>query len=81
MTAASLESRPFPHRANEDGTFDSICPSCYVTVAHQRREADLEAFERRHICDEWLLERYGTLRAKPARPEVLPGTAGSRRTG
>jgi hypothetical protein len=40
----------FPHRRNGDGTYDSICPHCFVTVARQRDEASLKEAEASHIC-------------------------------
>jgi hypothetical protein len=40
----------FPHRKNVDGTFDSICPHCFATIAHAQRETDLEQVEREHSC-------------------------------
>jgi hypothetical protein len=47
----------FAHRENRDGTFDSICRACFLTVATSRSEADLIGFERGHFCDPWDLER------------------------
>lgn len=47
----------FPHRANEDGTFDSICRHCYATVASSSREAELALPEHTHICDPETLSR------------------------
>jgi len=41
----------FPHRNNRDGTYDSICPACLVTVASCKSEAGLLAYERKHVCD------------------------------
>jgi hypothetical protein len=47
-----MSSKPeFPHRHNNDGTYDSICDTCFVTVARVKLEADLAAFEARHVCD------------------------------
>jgi hypothetical protein len=43
--------RSFPHRTNPDGTFDSICPKCFVTVANAIHEMDLARFERCHVCE------------------------------
>ncbi len=40
----------FPHRQNEDGTWDSICPLCYVNSATATCEDELEELEKRHIC-------------------------------
>jgi hypothetical protein len=42
--------KDFAHRENGNGTFDSICLGCYLTVATARREEDLTAEERRHHC-------------------------------
>lgn len=48
----------FIHRINEDGSIDSICRDCFVTIATARSRADLEFEERRHACEPMLLERY-----------------------
>ncbi len=44
-------SKGFAHRLNSDGTFDSICRSCYGTVATDFREAGLQRSEEEHVCD------------------------------
>ncbi|MGC2621069.1 MAG: hypothetical protein WA414_18645 [Acidobacteriaceae bacterium] len=41
----------FPHRHNADGTYDSICPACYATVATEDEEAKLRPHEMAHVCD------------------------------
>jgi hypothetical protein len=41
----------FAHRLNGNGTHDSICTSCFVTVANLRDESELAPHERNHICD------------------------------
>jgi hypothetical protein len=46
-----LSELQFPHRHNNDGTYDSICDTCFVTVARVKTEADLIQFESRHVCD------------------------------
>ncbi len=48
----------FVHRLNEDGTIDSICRDCFITVATAVSASVLEREEREHNCDPWLLERY-----------------------
>lgn len=50
MNARLKQNTPFPRRPNTDGTFDLICPRCYLTVA---RGTDLavDAAEERHCCD------------------------------
>ena len=40
----------FPHRRNTDGSFDSICLKCLLTVANARNEADLAKHEQYHVC-------------------------------
>jgi hypothetical protein len=50
MGSASPTARQYAHRPNYDGTVDSICKSCYLTVARAYREADLAHLELRHIC-------------------------------
>jgi hypothetical protein len=41
----------FPHRSNLDGTFDSICARCYMTVASAGFEGRLRAPEAGHVCN------------------------------
>jgi hypothetical protein len=47
----------YPHRLNRDGTFDSICPRCFLTVAHTQTEAELFAYDRVHVCKYWVVPR------------------------
>jgi hypothetical protein len=35
----------FTHRENEDGSWDSICLECYLTVATKRSEEELSKDE------------------------------------
>ena len=48
----------FVHRLNDDGTIDSICRECFVTVASVLAGNELEREERKHRCDPALVERY-----------------------
>jgi len=48
----------FAHRRNDDGTFDSICPTCFQTIAQSAREPDLQNAEGRHVCNPSLVEHY-----------------------
>jgi hypothetical protein len=41
----------FPHRHNNDGTHDSICNKCFVTVARVKLETNLIPYEEHHVCD------------------------------
>jgi hypothetical protein len=40
----------FPHRRNRDGSFDSICLNCFVTVASRGVESELSELEEKHFC-------------------------------
>lgn len=44
----------FRHRHNRDGTWDSICMKCYLTVETVTQENDLAGAERSHDCAELL---------------------------
>lgn len=48
----------FIHRINEDGSIDSICRDCFVTIATARTRSELEAHEHKHDCEPMVLERY-----------------------
>ena len=43
-------SSPFPRRHNLDGSIDSICACCFLTVASACAERVLDQTERAHIC-------------------------------
>jgi hypothetical protein len=40
----------YPHRVNRDGTYDSICLTCFATIASARREEDLKGLDKAHVC-------------------------------
>jgi hypothetical protein len=42
---------PFPHRRNPDGSYDSICTTCFSTVARYKREHELLQLEEAHIAE------------------------------
>jgi hypothetical protein len=48
---AALLRPHFPHRQNDDGSFDSICSTCFATVASAEKECELAANESMHTCD------------------------------
>lgn len=48
----------FIHRINQDGSIDSICRDCFVTVATAKSTTDLEREEHVHTCEPVLLLRY-----------------------
>ncbi len=55
----------FAHRHNSDGTWDSICPSCFYTVATEGTEEELLMHERHHDCAALMKSR---MRAEIRRP-------------
>jgi hypothetical protein len=40
----------FPHRYNGDGTYDSVCPTCFLIIARHLSEPELSKAEVRHEC-------------------------------
>jgi hypothetical protein len=50
----------FAHRHNFDGTWDSICTRCFLTVASEWTEVGLWEHERGHHCDSLREARYST---------------------
>jgi hypothetical protein len=41
----------FVRRVNRDSTTDSICLSCFRTIAAAQWESELDLAEERHVCD------------------------------
>jgi hypothetical protein len=48
----------FRLRQNWDGTLDSICLKCFLTVAHGRDESARALLEHCHVCDPLHLARF-----------------------
>jgi hypothetical protein len=44
-----------PHRHNPNGSIDSICITCFATIARSGDEAALSAQEKKHSCDRQVL--------------------------
>ena len=60
-------SNPFAHRANPDGTTDSICKTCFSTIGTTQNALALKEPEDTHICDPWKLEVIKTALSKISR--------------
>ncbi len=45
------DATKFTHRKNADGTLDSICLRCFITVDQGHEEEDLDIAEYIHVCD------------------------------
>jgi len=41
----------YPHRRNKDGSYDSICLTCFLTVAFGKSETELTEFDKKHVCE------------------------------
>ena len=56
-------SPAFAHRHNPDGSWDSICPRCFFTIATEWAEEKLTFRERDHDCQALIAEkrRAGTM--------------------
>jgi hypothetical protein len=50
----------FPLRQNTDGTYDSICPQCFLTVATRKTRGEVVELETLHRCGEAALAEIRT---------------------
>jgi hypothetical protein len=57
----------FVHRKNSEGSFDSICMTCFRTAAHVAKEKMLATAELKHRCDPD--GAFSTLRASSRHPQ------------
>jgi hypothetical protein len=68
MSAVSAARAKYAHRKNTDGTFDSICLTCFRTAGSTLTENGLLSHETHHVCrpaDLWHAQHE--LRAKMMR--------------
>jgi hypothetical protein len=49
----------YPHRPNKDGSFDSICLTCFATVVYAKSEVELVEYDKNHVCDSAFLAERG----------------------
>jgi len=49
----------YPHRFNPDGSYDSICTVCLITIASVSVESELARHEREHSCNPVRLYQLG----------------------
>jgi hypothetical protein len=61
MNRLNPKPASFAHRFNDDETFDSICHSCFQTVAQSAHEPDLQSVENLHVCNPSIVEHYREL--------------------
>jgi hypothetical protein len=55
------EESAFTHLLKDNGTFDSICPRCLATVAHELPRSELDSKEQKHVCNPRTAEHYREL--------------------
>jgi hypothetical protein len=60
-----ISLRHNPHRENQDGSWDSICLTCFATVATALQELDLADADRLHICTPSVLSQRSSDRLAP----------------
>jgi hypothetical protein len=58
----------FPHRSNRDGSFNSICLNCFVTVGDHRTEEELVKMDAQHICKSTPLSRRSVQLESTSKP-------------
>ena len=64
-------SRIYPHRHNKDGSYDSICLTCFLTISHAETEAELTQHDSAHVCNVTLLSSRAHYRQTKALPDRL----------
>jgi hypothetical protein len=47
----------FKRRQNRDGSWDSICTKCFLTVRSTLREDELTEHEQSHNCEQLLAQK------------------------
>ena len=52
----------YAHRRNEEGSYDSICRTCFTTVVRSKSEAELAEHEKSHLFDPSLAAERGCYR-------------------
>lgn len=72
MAADSTKRAKYAHRYNLNGTTDSICKECFITVVTAIWEADLERAEQKHVCESRTQRPFKRIPQAEARATVLP---------
>ncbi len=48
-----------PHRLNKDGSYDSICLTCFATVGSSKPDGQRSQHDKVHVCDSAFLAERG----------------------
>ena len=68
---ADIQIPFFPHKLNNDGSYQSICLTCFATVGYASKVEDLDDYDRNHVCKPIALQRRGLV-AGPRPNSVRP---------
>jgi hypothetical protein len=49
----------FPHGYNRDGSYDSICGVCFITIGRVKDAHELAQSEAGHVCSPIRLHQFG----------------------
>lgn len=72
-------SRIYPHRRNSDGSYESICLTCFSTVSHADTETDLKTQEINHVCPVTVLSTRADCKREQLKFRVKHGHSGQPR--
>ena len=62
----------FPHRRDSKGLYDSICPTCFATVARSKPEAEMAQLELAHVCNSSYLAERGQFGRAETQNQAAP---------
>lgn len=65
----TLATLAYAHRRNADGTTDSICRNCFITVITAIWEGDLTRAEHDHSCNPSVLDYWNKMKGERERPQ------------
>ena len=52
-------TRIYPHRQTRDGSYESICLTCFLTISRANTESELRVQEEAHVCSGSLFTTRG----------------------
>ena len=72
MSTISSTALGYAHRKNNDGTFDSICRRCFLTIASETSEPKLTDHEEVHQCEALAQEKIAASLRTLKKSSVIP---------
>lgn len=64
-----LTTIAYARRQNANGTTDSICRHCFITVITASWEGELSRAEHDHTCDPMVLDYWSKMKEDDERPQ------------